>query len=192
MVWVVLIEILQLTNFYIRYLLSFFLFSWSPSVRMILEKLYFPFILSIIAKTLIQAKTTQFDCTNKTKYKSEHQNTRHLYFSTGGLRMCGWFLNQLPLPRDRLLQIKGISEPVGFHYFEICPRVVWGTSHQQWSRQRQNKCSLMRLSRVACGVRTDDWTGQMALSPSPQNNTAKNIYSPGNDSFFACPDFSYK
>ena len=164
---------------------------------MILEKLYFPFISSIIAKTLIQAKTTQFDCTNKTKYKSQYHNILEGYYNfvvffisrlTWVRRMCGWFLNQLPLPRDRLLQIKGISEPVGFHYFEICPHqspaVVTSKTKQMFSNEIIS----------GCVQGYDRWLDRSdgALSPSPQNNTAKNIYSPGNDSFFACPDFSYK
>ena len=133
---------------------------------MILEKLYFPFISSIIAKTLIQAKTTQFDCTNKTKYKYKHQNILEGYFLSFlflDWHECGGcvadFLISCLSPGTDCCKLKVSVNQLGSIILRFAP-----TSHQQWSRQRQNKCSLMRLSRVACRVTTDDWTDQMALS----------------------------
>ena len=148
---------------------------------MILEKLYFPFISSIIAKTLIQAKTTQFDCTNKTKYKSKHQNILEgyfvvfFYFSTdmsvedGGC--VADFLISCLSPGTDCCKLKVSVSQLGSIILRFAP-----TSHQQWSRQRQNKCSLMRLSRVACRVTTDDWTDQMALSLPLLKTTLPKIF----------------
>ena len=164
---------------------------------MILEKLYFPFISSIIAKTLIQAKTTQFDCTNKTKYKYKHQNILEGYFLSFlflDWHECGGcvadFLISCLSPGTDCCKLKVSVNQLGSIILRFAP-----TSHQSPAVVTSKTKQMFSNEIISgCVQGYDRWLDRSdgALSPSPQNNTAKNIYSPGNDSFFACPDFSYK